>query len=157
MAAGETTVQDILDGLAEWVPTQVEGLVCHSAPPTLIKNPPVLVFQWFAGDDTTLTHGSTQMWIIRAKATLYAEAIKGNDPKLQVQTYGHLIHPIVDAISAPTKAYPYGSKMWSLQGVDRVVVERVRPAEFGLEYAGHRYFGAELLLDIKMHRKVQYE
>ncbi len=155
MAVGDSTVQEILDAVAEQALT-VPGIVAsYGADIETVQNTPTIIFSWFSDIDTSVTHGSDQLWIISAKATLYHSPIRGNKLRPNISSYNDLIHPLVDKISRHPNSYPYLSKMWALKGVDRINVTRVRPAEFGLEYAGHQFFGAELFLDIKLHRRIE--
>lgn len=149
-------VQEVLEGIAEAV-AEVDGVNGASAePPTQIKTTPFVLLSWFSDVDTAITTMSDQLWIVSARAQIFCEAIKGNPPAYPIIKYQNLIHPIVDVINKHPQTYPYGSKLASLEGLSRVNVVRVRPAEFSLEYAGHKYFGATLFLDIKLHRGIEY-
>jgi hypothetical protein len=156
MAVGETTVQQVLDAVSEQV-ALIDGIVAsHSTDIRIIQKTPTIIFSWFSDIDTSVTSGSDELWIIAAKATLYHAPIRGNELRPNISNYNDLVHDIIKVINVHPQRYPYGSKMSELYGVSRVQVTRVRPAEFGLEYAGHRYFGAELFLDIKLHRRIDY-
>lgn len=154
MVAGDTTIQEILEGLAEEVdkiPGVKESFANHR---NKIGQTPAVVFSWSGDNPTTIEHGSTQLWGINAKAVLYGAPLKGNDPNPDMTEYQNLIHPIVDVISRHPQTYDYGTKMANLPGVHRIEVVGIRPAQFALQYAGHKYYGAELYLNIKLHRKV---
>lgn len=157
MVAGDTTIQQVLEAVAEQVAT-VPGLKgAYANDRSKLGQTPCVVFSFFSPLPTALTHGSTQLWIANATATLYGGPIKGN-PQVQVdiEEYQQLIHPIVDIISQHPQKYPYGSKMAALTGVDRIAVTSIRPAQFGLVYAGHSYYGAEMNVEIKLHRRISY-
>lgn len=157
MVAGDTTIQQVLDAVAEQAATVPDLKGSYSNAPSKLGAVPAVVFSWFSPLPTTITHGSDQLWIANATATLYAKAIKGNpDVQTDIREYQYLIHPLVDIISQHPQKYPYGSKMAALTGVDRIQVTSIRPAQFGLVYAGHNYYGAELFLEIKLHRRITY-
>lgn len=159
MPAGTTRVQDILDALAVSVKENVPGITSSTSgiPIQMQKDKlPYIVFSWFSDIDSTLVTGSTQKWNPACKATIYYSPIVGNDLSPNIAELNNLIHDVVDQINKHPQTYPYGSAMSQLTGVDRITVTRVRTSEFGLSYAGSRYTGAELFLDIKMHRKIDY-
>lgn len=159
MAAGTTEVQDILDALAEQIPLQIPEIKrAYGSDIKQIQASmlPCVIFSWFSDIDTTLVTGSDQLWSVAAKCTLYTESIVGNELRPPLVNSNSYIHKLVDVINKHPHRYPYGSQMSQLTGVDRINVTRVRPAEFGLVYAGSRFFGAELFLDIKLHRKIDY-
>jgi hypothetical protein len=152
----EATVQEILDAVAQQV-ALIPGIKGASATDIRqIQKTPYVILSWFSDIDTTIATGSDQLWIIAAKATLYGAPIRGNELRPSIESYNDLILPLVDTINKHPQTYPFGSQMAALKGVSRITVTRVRTAEFGLEYAGSRYFGAELFLDIKLHRRVAY-
>ena len=156
MAAGDSTVQQVLDALAEEAATVTGIKAAYSSEIRQIQQLPCVIFSWFSDIDTVLVTGSDQLWGIAAKAILYTEAIKGNELRPSLTTTNDLILSLIDAINKHPHTYPYGSLMSQLVGIDRINVTRVRPSEFGLTYAGQRFFGAELFLDIKMHRRIAY-
>ena len=154
MHSGLSTIPQVLEALAE-ATSDIPGIKVSTADaPTQIKETPTLLYEWFSDVDADITTGSTQMWIAPVRATLYFEAIKGNPPETPIKACQDLIHPIVDRINQHPDLFPWGSKMSQLEGVDRTNVVRVRPAEFGLTYAGHRYFGATFFIEIKLHRRI---
>lgn len=158
MAAGTTKVQDILDALAETVNSELSPIKAFGGEVTTIETAdlPCVIFTWFSDIDTTITTGSDQLWVIAAKCKFYTHSIVGNELYPNLAETNNSIHDLVDLINRHPQTYPYGSPMSLLSGVDRINVTRVRPAEFGMNYAGQRFFGAELFLDIKLHRKIDY-
>jgi hypothetical protein len=158
MAAGTTTVQNILDALAEQVATIPEIKKSVAGPVLSLQKDilPAVIFTWFSDIDTVITTGSDQKWNPACKAILYYSPIVGNELAPPIAELNDLIHKLVDKINVHPHQYPYGSAMAALSGVDRINVTRIRTSEFGLNYAGSRYTGAELFLDIKLHRKINY-
>jgi hypothetical protein len=156
MPAGESTIQEVLDALAEQAATVTGIEAAYGSEIRQIQRLPCVIFSWFSDIDTTINTGSDQLWTVAAKAILYTEAIKGNELRPSLSTTNDLILTLVDTINKHPHTYPYGSQMAQLVGIDRINVTRVRPSEFGLTYAGQRFFGAELFLDIKMHRRITY-
>lgn len=157
MVAGDTTIQQVLEALAEQA-ALIPGIKgSYANDRSKLGEVPAVVFSWNGDLPTTITHGSTQLWIANAMATLYGGPIKGN-PQVQydIEQYQQLVHPLVDMISQHPQKYPYGSKMAALDGVHHIYVTNVRPAQFGLTYAGHNYYGAQLYLEIKLHRRITY-
>jgi hypothetical protein len=154
MVAGDVTVQEVFEAIAEHA-MLVDGVNFATAnPQQLLKQLPAVVVDWFPEEDTNIIHSSTQLWTIAARATLYAGAIVGNNPQPDLALSNNLTMGLVDKISEHPDLYPYPSLMSNLHGVHHIKVTRVRPAKFGLEYAGHKYFGAELFIEIKLHRRV---
>lgn len=158
MAAGYTTVQQVLDALAEAVNNELAGITAYGSEVKQIQKSklPCVIFTWFSDIDTTINNGSTQLWIVAAKCNLYTEAITGNELRPSLTTTNDHIHELIDLINRHPYRYPNGSLMQNLSGVDRINVVRVRPAEFGMGYAGQKFFGAELFLEIKLHRRIDY-
>jgi hypothetical protein len=155
MHSGTTTVQQILEALAEQA-KEVPGIKgAYANNRSKIEPTPAVVFSWFAPIPTTITHGATDLWITNLTGTLYGGPISGKPGvEYDLQQYQDLIHPLVDAISRNPDQYPYGSKASQLYGVDRLQVTSIRPAEFGLVYAGHNYYGAILNIEAKLHRRI---
>lgn len=157
MVAGTATVQDVLDAIAEEC-ADITGIESSfSNGPELIKELPAVVAEWFSDTDATIEHGSTQYWIVPVRVRLFTKAIKGNNPVPDVTRTNNLIMEIVDTVSQNPSLFDANSKMMEVysNGVHHIHVNRVRPAQFGLEYAGHRYFGAELFIEIKLHRMIE--
>jgi hypothetical protein len=158
MAAGTTTVQNILDALAQSIGT-IPAIKKSVSGPVLQLNKdvlPAVIFTWFSDIDTVISTGSDQKWNPACKAILYYSPIVGNELAPPIAELNDLIHVLVDKINVHPYKYPSGSLMANLGGVDRINVNRIRTAEFGLVYAGQRFTGAELFLDIKLHRQVDY-
>lgn len=156
MVAGNTTVQQVLDAVSEQIASLPWVKASYSTDIEVINQYPCVILSWFSDIDTDIVHGSDQLWSIAAKATLYDAPIRGNKLVNPIKDYNDRVMELVDLISVHPQKYPYNSAMSNLQGVDRINVIRVRPAEFGLNYAGGRYFGAEAFIDIKLHRRIDY-
>lgn len=156
MVAGNTTVQQVLDAVSEQIASLPWVEASYSTDIEVINRTPTVILSWFSDIDTEIVHGSDQLWTINAKATLYAAPIRGNKLVNPIKDYNDKVMELVDLISVHPQKYPYGSAMSNLTGVDRVNVVRIRPAEFGLQYAGGRYFGVEAFIDIKLHRRIDY-
>ena len=66
MAAGDSTVQQVLDAVAEQVAT-VPGIeAAYSSEIRQIQKLPCVIFSWFSDIDTTINTGSDQLWTVAA-------------------------------------------------------------------------------------------
>ena len=123
---------------------QVSGIGAGLYPaPGAMPTLPALVVMSGAG---TITHGPTQMWLIRVRAHLIVamDALRENE----ITAADALLMPIVDAFAADTE----DTDGFTLGGlVDRCVVSDFEPLSL-LAHAGLSYIGYPVFFDVKLHR-----
>lgn len=121
----------------------ITGIAQASYPATDVGATPILNLYW---DETTITHGSDQLWMITARGQLLAVLV--DNASADKSAADALLPALVDRFAATPENYDN----WRLvrsdgQMVDFCEVRTLRPSQ---TIGG--YYGAEVLWTIKLRR-----
>ena len=147
-----TDVPEILAELAAYLAT-VPGIAsAHYPAPNVLDadDCPAIVLYWGGPEPTRLEASNASggtMWLPTVLARIYTP--RAGDTPQEFARVDSLVTPVIDALNVPVKAMNL-----SLTGhVDRITATSVSPTlEIG--YAGSTYYGAEIVISMKFHRKI---
>lgn len=146
-----TDVPEILTGLASYLAT-VDGIAsAHYPAPNVLDadDCPAIVLYWGGPEPTRLEPSNATggtMWLPTVLARIYTPRV-GDTPE-EFAVVDALVTPVIDALTVPVQAMGL-----TLTGhVDRITPTSVSPT-LELPYAGQSYYGAEIVLSMKFHRR----
>ena len=144
-----TDVPAILTALAPYI-ADVPGVAsAHYPPPNTLEADecPAVVLFWGGPEPTRIEASNASggtMWIATVLARLYLP--RAGDTPEEFGLVDALVTPLVDALTQPVR------EMGLAGHVDRLTVNSVAPT-LELGYAGSTYYGAEIVLNLKFHRR----